>query len=163
MSECFPKPKHFEGNVKVGLRLSNYGTKAGLKKATSLDTPEFAKKSDLSSLKLDVDVLDIGFLETAPIDLNQRSKVVNNDVVKKTVYDKLIAKVDATDTSKLSLKTQFNTDKSSLNLIKKADYDAKISNIESKYFTTSGYKKISNKMIENKIKEKESVKKSLPF
>ena len=31
MSEYFPKPKSFEGRVKVELDLSNYATKANLK------------------------------------------------------------------------------------------------------------------------------------
>ena len=39
------------------------------------------------------------------------------------------------------------------------DYDAKISDIESKYFTTSDYNKFTNEIIDNKIKEKELVKK----
>ena len=38
-------------------------------------------------------------------------------------------------------------------------YDAKISHIESKYFTTSDYNKFSNEIIDIRIKEKQSVKK----
>ena len=34
-----------------------------------------------------------------PVDLNKLSDVVKNDVVKKTVYDKLVAKVNSIDTS----------------------------------------------------------------
>ena len=34
-----------------------------------------------------------------PVDLSQLSDVVKNDVVKKTVYDKLVAKVNSIDTS----------------------------------------------------------------
>ena len=34
-----------------------------------------------------------------PTDLSKLSNVVKNDVVKKTVYDKLVAKVNAIDTS----------------------------------------------------------------
>ena len=34
MSEYFPKPKPFRGNVKVELDLSNYATRADLKNAT---------------------------------------------------------------------------------------------------------------------------------
>ena len=33
-------------------------------------------------------------LKTVPIDLSKWSNVVNNDVVKKTIYDKLVAKVN---------------------------------------------------------------------
>ena len=39
------------------------------------------------------------------------SDVVKNDVVKKTVYDKLVAKVDNIDTSNAVLKTKYNADK----------------------------------------------------
>ena len=34
-----------------------------------------------------------------PFDLSKLSDVVENDVVKKTVYDKLVAKVNSIDTS----------------------------------------------------------------
>ena len=42
------------------------------------------------------------------------SDVVKNDVVKKTVYDKLVAKVDNIDTSDFVLKTKYQTDKTEL-------------------------------------------------
>ena len=34
-----------------------------------------------------------------PVDLSKLSKVVKNDAVKKTVYDKLVAKLNSIDTS----------------------------------------------------------------
>ena len=40
--------------------------------------------------------------------------VVKTDVVKKTVYDKLAAKVNNIDTSEFVLKTKYQTDKSKL-------------------------------------------------
>ena len=40
--------------------------------------------------------------------------LVNNDIVKKTVYDKFVAKVNAMDISGFVLKTQYDTDKSVL-------------------------------------------------
>ena len=45
-----------------------------------------------------------------PVDLSKLSDVVKNDVVKKTVYDKLVAKnnIDASD---FVLKTKYNADK----------------------------------------------------
>ena len=49
-----------------------------------------------------------------PIDLSKLSDVVKNDVVKKTVYDKLVAKVNSIDTSRFVLKTKYNTDKTEL-------------------------------------------------
>ena len=39
---------------------------------------------------------------------------MKNDVVKKTEYDKLVAKVNNIDTSWFVLKTKYNTDKSEL-------------------------------------------------
>ena len=39
-----------------------------------------------------------------PADLSKVSNVVKNDVAKKTVYDKLVAKVDNIDTSDFVLK-----------------------------------------------------------
>ena len=59
--------------------------------------------------------------------MSKLSDVVKNDVVKKTVYDKLVAKVNNIDTSDFVLKTKYNTDKTELenktpdvgNLVKK--------------------------------------------
>ena len=61
-------------------------------------------------------------------------------LLKKTVYDKLVAKVNKIDTSKFVLKTKYDTDKSKLEnkipdtsgLVKKTDYNVKITDIESK-------------------------------
>ena len=47
------------GKVKVQLDLSNYATKTDLKNATGIDTPSFAKKVDLTSLKSNVDKLKL--------------------------------------------------------------------------------------------------------
>ena len=44
MREYFLKPNSLGANVKVELDLSNYVTKANLKKATGVDTSSFAKK-----------------------------------------------------------------------------------------------------------------------
>ena len=42
------------------------------------------------------------------------SNVVKNGVVKKTVYDKLVAKVKNSDTSEFDLKTKYDADKTDL-------------------------------------------------
>ena len=42
------------------------------------------------------------------------SDVVKNDVVKKTVYGELVAKVNSIDTSGFALKTKYDTDKAEL-------------------------------------------------
>lgn len=43
-------------------------------------------------------------------------------------------------------------------LVSKTDYDAKIADIESRYFTRFDRNKFRNEMIDNKIKEKQLVK-----
>ena len=48
------------------------------------------------------------------VDLSKLSDVVKNDVVKKTVYDKLVAKVKSIDTRGFVLKTNYDTDKKEL-------------------------------------------------
>ena len=46
-----------------------------------------------------------------PVHLSKLSDVVKNDVVKKTVYDKLVAKVNTINTSAFVLKSKYDTDK----------------------------------------------------
>ena len=53
--------------------------------------------------------------------MSKVSNVVDNDVVKKTVHDKLVTEVNATGTSRSVLKTRYNADK--LGLEKKIDAD----------------------------------------
>ena len=47
----------------------------------------------LACLKTEVDKLDIDKLVPVPVNISKLSDVVKNDVAKKTVYDKLVAKV----------------------------------------------------------------------
>ena len=85
-------------------------------------------------MKAEVDKLDIGKLVSVPVDLSKLNDVVKNDVVKKTVSDKLVAKVNSIDTSAFVLKTKYDIDKPELEkkipdtsgLVKKTDYNAKI-------------------------------------
>ena len=56
-------------------------------------------KPNLPSLKTEVDKLDINKLVPVPVDLSKLSDAVKNYVIKKTVYDKLVAKVNRTDTN----------------------------------------------------------------
>ena len=58
--------------------------------------------------------MDIDKLAPVSVDLSKLSDVVKNDVVKKTVYDKLVAKVDNIDTSDSVLKTKYEIDKTEL-------------------------------------------------
>ena len=80
MREYFLKPfRSFGINVNVKVDLSNY-----------------ALKANLANLNTEVDELDLFKLASVPADLSKLSDVVKNDV-KKTVYDKLVAKVNNID------------------------------------------------------------------
>ena len=115
MNQYFPKPfKNFEGNINVKFDLSNYVTKTDLKNVKHVDTSSFALKTDSASLKTKFDQLYIGKLVPVPVDLSKLSDVVKNDVVKKAVYDKLVAKVNNIDTSGAVLKTNYDTGKTEL-------------------------------------------------
>ena len=112
MSQYFPKPHEpFGGDINVEVDLSNYATETDIKKILHADTSSFALKSNLASLKTEVDKLDIDKLVPVPVDLSKLSDVVKNDVVKKTVYDKLVAQVHSIDTSAFVLKTNYDTHK----------------------------------------------------
>ena len=75
MSDYFPEPKSGV-RVEVELDLSNYATKADLKNATGVDTSKCAKKVDLTSLKSNLDQLDIDKFKNVPSNLNNlKSKV----------------------------------------------------------------------------------------
>ena len=86
-------------NVKVDL--SNYATKTDLKNVIHADNSSFALKSNLASLKTEVDKLYIDKLTPIPVDLSKLSDIVKIDVVKKTEYNKLVAKVNNIDTTGL--------------------------------------------------------------
>ena len=83
---------------KIESNLSNYATKADLKSVAGVTTSNFAKKSDLASLKSDSDKLDIDKLETALVDFSKLSDLVKN-VAKKIAYDELIKTVNAIQTT----------------------------------------------------------------
>ena len=68
----------------------------------------------MASVKTEVHKLDINKLKPIPDDLSKLSNVVKDEVVKKTMYDKLVAKVNNIDSSRFVLKTKYDTDKSDL-------------------------------------------------
>ena len=68
----------------------------------------------MASVKTEVHKLDINKLKPIPDDLSKLSDVVKNEVVKKTMYDKLVTKVNNIDSSRFVLKTKYDTDKSDL-------------------------------------------------
>ena len=115
MSQYLPKPyRNFGGNIALKVDLSNYATKTDLKNATGVDTSELAAKSDLASLKAEIDKIDVYKLKTVPIDLSKLSNVVNNDAVNKAVYGKLVTKANNIITSRFVLEIKYGTDKSDL-------------------------------------------------
>ena len=115
MSQYFLKPYElFGGDINVKVDLSNYATKKDIKNISHVDSSSFVLKSNLASLKTEVDKLDIGKLTTVPVNLSKLSDLVKNEVVKKTVFDKLVTKVNSIDTSALVLKTNCDTDKTEL-------------------------------------------------
>ena len=62
--------------------MSNYATKADIKNISHIDTSGFALKSNLGSLKTEVDKLHIEKLVPVPVYLSKLSDVVKKDVVK---------------------------------------------------------------------------------
>ena len=133
MSQYFPKPyEPFGGDIHVKVDLSNYATKSDLKNATGIDTSKLAAKSDLVSLKTEVDKLDIDKLKSlpnnlsnlkskvdkldidklapVPVDLSKLSNVVKNEVVKKTEYNTKIKNIEdkIPDITNLATKTILN-------------------------------------------------------
>ena len=118
MSKFFPEPyEPFGGDINVIVDLFNYVTKADLKNRTYVDTSTFALKTNLANLKTEIDKLDIDKLVPVPTDLSKFTNVVKNDVVKKDVYDKLIAKVNSIDTNDFALRTKYQTDKTEYNSV----------------------------------------------
>ena len=90
-----------------------------MKGATGIDTSMLASKTDLDSLKTKVDNLDVDKLKNVPANLSKLNNVVDNDIVKKTVYGKLITKVNAIDakipnTNELVTKRQCDSNKQGL-------------------------------------------------
>ena len=115
MSQYFSKRyEPFGRDINVKIDLSNYATKTDIKNISHIDTSSFALKSNLSSLKTEVDQLDIDKLKILPnnlsnlknkidkldihtlkpvsVDLSKLSNVVKNEVVKKTQYNAKIKK-----------------------------------------------------------------------
>ena len=179
MSQYFPKPyEPFGGDINVEVDLFNYATKTDMKNISHVNTSSFELKSNLASLKTKVDKLDIYKLVPVPVDLTKLSDIVKNDVVKKTVCDKLVAKVNIIDTSGFVLKTKYDRDKKELEneipdtsgLVKKTDYNAKITEIEGKIPSISGLPtNAALTAVENKIpnfsslvKKKQIITQKLP-
>ena len=106
------------------------------------------------------------------VELSKLSDVVRNDLVKKDLYDKLVAKVNNIDTRKFLLKTKYDTDKSELenkipgtsSVVKKTDYNSKISQIEGKILNVTNLaSKAALTAVENKIPNVSSLVKKTDY
>ena len=72
----------------------------------------FALKTNVASVKTEVDKLDIDKLVPVAVHISKLSDLVKHDVVKKAIYDKLVANVINIDTRRFVLKSKYDTDKS---------------------------------------------------
>ena len=91
----YPPYKSSSNNVKVELDLTNYATKTDLKNITHVDVSSFASKTNLAALRTEVDKIDADKLKTAPTDLAKLTNAIENDVVKKTDYNKKVTTIEA--------------------------------------------------------------------
>ena len=160
MNQYFPKPyEPFGGDINIRVYLSNYATKTDTKNISHACW-YFALKSNLASSKTEVDKLDFDTLVPVLVDLNKLSDVVKDDVVKKAVFDKLVAKVNTIDTCGFVLKTQYDRNKSEIEnkipdtsgFVTKTVCNAKITGIEGKIPSVNGLATNSAlTAVENKI------------
>ena len=148
--------------------MSNYGTKK--KHATGIDTSDLAAEKDFIALKAEVDKLDInkvinvptslnnlktklhdldvGKLETVPVDLKAFSNVVDNEVIENKKFSTLKTKVSSLekkifDATTLIYIHQYNTDKQSL--------EKKIEDVDKEIPDTSGL--VTATVLNTKISE----------
>ena len=89
----------------------------------------------MASLKTKKDDRNIDKVNNVPADLSNLSNVVDNDVVKKSVYDQLLIKVDPVGakiprTSRLVTETQHDLDKQG--------FERRIDDVDKKITNTSG-------------------------
>ena len=107
----------------------------------------------MASLKTEIDKLDIDKLVAVPVDLSKLRDVVKNDIVKKTVYDKLVAKAINIDTTGFVLQNTYDTDRlglekkisdaskkipDTIDLVKKRDLNVKVSELKNKIPNITG-------------------------
>ena len=137
------------------LDLSNYATETDLKSVTHVDVSSFASKTNLASLKTEVDKLDFPKLSVVPADLAKLTNKVANHLVEETDFNALEKKVTENKTGQDNLETtvqnnHLTTETSINNLktkvdgidlakyVKKTDYDTKVGNLELKIPDVSG-------------------------
>ena len=124
-----------------------------LQNATAIDKCKLPAKSNLASLKAEIDKLDTEKLGHVTVDLSKLNGLVKNIVIKKTMYDKLVGKVNNIDTSGIILKNKYDIEESDLknkfvmqtkrflipgDLLKKLEYNAEITETEGKISSITG-------------------------
>ena len=149
-SQYFPSYSKHDASVNVKLDLSNSATKDDVKNITHVDVSTFASKTNLAALKIKVDKLDTDKLKTTPADLAKLTNAVDNELVKKTVYNAKITAIEndisivkqfttnnlatfvklKTADTKFATKTELSTDKNAL--------DDKIDKVDKKIPDISG-------------------------
>ena len=68
----------------------------------------------LKAVEQKLDEIDANKLKAVPVDWSKLSNIANNDVIKKSVYDKLVTEANNIDISIVVLKNKYDTDKSKL-------------------------------------------------
>ena len=87
MSQYLPKPyEPFVRDINVKVDLSNYATKTGIKNTSHVDTSSFELKSNLISLKTEVNKLDIDKLKSLQNNLsNLKNKVDKSNNINEVI------------------------------------------------------------------------------
>ena len=81
MSQYFLKLyKPFDGDISDKVNRSNYATMTDITNISHVDTASFTLKSNLGSLKTEIDKLDVNKLLSVSLDLSNLSDVVKNDI-----------------------------------------------------------------------------------
>ena len=146
MTQYYPPYRNSSNNIKLKLDLVNYAAKTDLKNISHVDVSSFASKTNLAALKTELDKIDTDKLKTKPADLAKLTNAIENDVVKKTVYNTKVTSIEAqiasltkntvdnladitrlkaVDTNSFVTRTKFSGDTNAL--------DDKIDGVEKKY------------------------------
>ena len=183
----YPPYKSSSNNIKVELDLTNYTTKTDLKNITHVGVSSLVSKTNLAALKTEVDKIDVDKIKTVPVDLAKLTNAIENDLVKKTVYNTKVTSIEgqlagitkntidnladttklkAIDTNSFVLKTKLASDVSTLD-DKIYTVDKKIPDISglatktslNSYLKTSTFNsKVTE--VENKVKFADIIAKS---
>ena len=123
--------------------------------------------------------MDIDKLTPVPNDFSKLSNIVENDVVKKTEYDKLVSKVNSINTTNFVSKTKYEKGGSGFedkisevdkktsdvsDLVKKTEFNSKVTEVEHKIPSiTSSATNSALTAVENKIPDVSSLVKKTDF